>query len=84
MHTLILHCNGRISLVDSVVGSFSVSCLFRMDEDGFQWAFSGVYGPIENRLENPFGKSLVQSRAFGMVLGALVAISKKFSFPIKI
>ena len=27
--------NSRISLVDSAVGSFSVSCLFRMPEDGF-------------------------------------------------
>ena len=40
----------RISMVDSMVGSFSVSCLFKMAEDGFQWAFTGVYGPIEKNL----------------------------------
>ena len=40
--------NIRINLVDSVVGSFSISCLFRMPEDGYQWAFTGVYGPVEN------------------------------------
>ena len=33
---LLLWDNSRISLVDSVVGSFFVSCLFRMPEDGFQ------------------------------------------------
>ena len=41
-------------MVDSVAGSFSVSCLFRMAEDGFQWVFSGVYGPIEKRLRESF------------------------------
>ena len=33
---LLLWDNSRISLVDSVVGSFSVSYLFRMAEDGYQ------------------------------------------------
>ena len=32
---LLLWDNSRISLVDYVVGSFSVSCLFRMAEDGY-------------------------------------------------
>ena len=50
--------NSCISLVDSVVGSFSVSCLFRMAEDGFQWAFSGVYGSIENRFRESFWEEL--------------------------
>ena len=36
----------RISMVDSVVGSFLVSCLLRMAEDRFQWAFFGVYGLV--------------------------------------
>ena len=44
----------HISLVDSMVGNFSVSCLFRMEEDVFQWAFSGVYGPVEKSLREPF------------------------------
>ena len=43
----------RISMV-SMVGSFSVSCLFKMAEDGFQWAFTGVYGPIEKNLRKFF------------------------------
>ena len=33
---LVFWDNSCISMVDSVVGSFSVSCLFRMLEDGFQ------------------------------------------------
>ena len=40
----------RISLVDMVVRNFSVSCLFRMEEDGFQWVFSGLYGQVEKSL----------------------------------
>ena len=51
---LLLWDNSRISLVDFVVGSFFVSCLFRMVEDEFQWAFSRVYGPVENRLSESF------------------------------
>ena len=51
---LLLWDNSRISLVDSVVGSFSVSCLFRMLEDGFQWAFTGVYGQVESRFKESF------------------------------
>ena len=41
-----------------VVGSFSVSCLFRMVEDVFQWAFSGVYGQVEKSLREPFWEEL--------------------------
>ena len=55
---LLLWDNSRISLVDSVVGSFFVSCLFRMPEDGFQWVFSGVYGPVENSVRESFWEEL--------------------------
>ena len=48
----------RISLVDSLVGNFSVSCFFRMEEDGFQWVFSGVYGPVEKSLRELFWEEL--------------------------
>ena len=41
-----------------VVGSFSVSCLFRMADDGFQWVFSGVYGLIEKRRRESFWEEL--------------------------
>ena len=55
---LLLWDKRRISLEDSVAGNFSVSCLFRMAEDGFQWVFSGVYGPIEKRLRESFWEEL--------------------------
>ena len=55
---LVFWDNSRISMVDSVVGSFSVSCLFRVLEDGFQWAFTGVYGPVENSNREAFWEEL--------------------------
>ena len=48
----------RISWVDSVIGRFSVSCLFRMVEDGYQWVFFGAYGPVERSLKEFFWKEL--------------------------
>ena len=51
---LLLWDNSCISLVDSVVGSFSILCLFRMPQDGFQWAFTRVYGLIENSFRESF------------------------------
>ena len=55
---LLLWDNNRISLVDSVVGSFSVTCLFKMPENGFLWAFSGVYGPTNNSFRESFWEEL--------------------------
>ena len=55
---IVLWDNRRISLVDSVVGSLSVTCLFKMLEDGFKWTFSGVYGPVENSLRESFWEEL--------------------------
>ena len=55
---LLLWDKRRISLEDSVAGSFSVSCWFRMAEDGFQWVFSGVYGPIDKRYRESFWEEL--------------------------
>ena len=55
---LLLWDKRRISLVDSVVGSFSVLCLFRMAEDMYQWVFSRVYGSIERSLRESFWEEL--------------------------
>ena len=55
---LFLWDNSRISLVDFVVGSFSVSCLFKMPEDRFQWAFTGVYRLVENSFRESFWEEL--------------------------
>ena len=54
---LLLWDKRRISLVDSVIRSFLVSCLFRMAEDGFRWVSSGVYGRLRGVLRNFSGKS---------------------------
>ncbi|KAG6636557.1 hypothetical protein CIPAW_11G119300 [Carya illinoinensis] len=31
--------------IDKFVGEYFVGCLFKNSEDGFEWAFAGVYGP---------------------------------------
>ena len=51
----------RISMVDSMVGSFSVSCLLKISENGFKWAFTRVYGPIEKNLREIFWEELFDS-----------------------
>ena len=55
---LLIWDNSHISLVDHVVGSYSITCLFRMTDNGFLWAFSGVYGPVENRFRESFWEEL--------------------------
>ena len=55
---LLLWDKRKISMVDYVVGSFSVSCLFRMVKDGYQWVFFGVYGPVERSLKESFWEEL--------------------------
>ena len=55
-----------------MVGNFSVSCLFRMEEDGFQWVFfQGCMARSRRVLENPFGRRLARSKVCGrsMVCG---------------
>ena len=41
-----------------MIGLFSISCLFRNCEDGFQWIFLGVYGPILNCNREAFWEEL--------------------------
>ena len=66
---LLLWDKRRIILVESVAGSFSVSCLFRMEDDGFIGFFLGYMVRLRRGLEKPFGKSWVLSRAFGKTPG---------------
>ena len=44
--------------MDSVIGSFSVSCPFRMVENGYQWAFSRVYGLVKRSHKESFREEL--------------------------
>ena len=37
-----------VEKVEEVVGQFSVSCKFKEVSSGFEWGFSGVYGPQSN------------------------------------
>ena len=34
-------------MMEVELGHFSVTCIFKNTEDGFQWAFTGVYNPVE-------------------------------------
>ena len=38
-----------VEMIDEAVGDYSVSCRFRGVVDHFEWAFSGVYGPQNDR-----------------------------------
>ena len=55
---LLLWDKRKLDLLDSEIGSFSISCLFRNVEDGFQWTFTGVYGPIEGNRRKLFWEEL--------------------------
>ena len=37
----------KLEVVEAEVGHFSVTCRFKNVEDGFLWAFTGVYGPVK-------------------------------------
>lgn len=47
-----------ISLLDSMVGEFLVSCRFKNEEDGFIWVFIGVYGPLSKTNRELFWEGL--------------------------
>ena len=35
-----------LEMIDKEMGSFSVSCIFKNIDNGFVWAFTGVYHPL--------------------------------------
>ena len=47
-----------LDLIDRVICVFSILCLFRNLEDGFQWIFIGVYGPTMDNLRENFWEEL--------------------------
>ena len=55
---LLLWDKRKLDFLDSEIGSFSISCLFRNVEDGFQWTFTRVYGPIEGNRRKLFWEEL--------------------------
>ena len=38
-----------VEKLEEAVGNFSISCRFKNVSDHFEWAFTGIYGPILNR-----------------------------------
>ena len=44
----------KMDLVEAEIGSFSIMCLFKNVEDGFMWAFTGVYGSVERSKQEIF------------------------------
>ena len=46
----------KLEVMEVELSLFSVNCIFKNTEDGFQWAFTGVYMPVE-RNRNYFGKN---------------------------
>ena len=50
---------------------------------GFNGLFSRCMARLRKDSDNPFGKSLVRSKAFRKILGASTAISMKLSIPMK-
>ena len=48
----------KLELVEAELGHFSVTCMFKNVEDGFLWAFTGVYGPIKRSKRELFWQEL--------------------------
>ena len=48
----------KLELVEAEIGQFSVPCMFKNVEDGFQWAFTGVYGPVKRCKRELFWEEL--------------------------
>ena len=48
----------KLDLVEVETCLFSVTCMFKNMEDGFQWASTGVYGPIERSKREMFWEEL--------------------------
>ena len=47
-----------MDLVEAEIDNFSITCLFKNVEDGFMWAFTGVYGLVERRSQEIFWEEL--------------------------
>ena len=48
----------KLELVEAEIGHFSVTCMFKNVEDGFRWAFTGVYGPMKRSKREMFWEEL--------------------------
>ena len=48
----------KLELVEAEIGHFYVTCMFKNVEDGFLWAFTGVYGPMKRCKRELFWEEL--------------------------
>ena len=48
----------KLKVMEFQFGQFSATCIFKNTEDGFQWAFTGVYGPVERNKSELFWEEL--------------------------
>ena len=48
-----------MELIELEIGLYSILCLFRMVEEGFQWIFSRVYGLVERSFKEFFWEERV-------------------------
>ena len=48
----------KMEMVESEIGHFSVTCMFKNVEDGFRWAFTGVYGPVKRNKREMFWEEM--------------------------
>ena len=48
----------KLEVMEVELGLFSVTSIFKNMEDGFQWAFTGVYGPMERNKSELFWEEL--------------------------
>ena len=48
----------KLEVMEVELGHFSVMCIFKNTEDGFQWAFTGVCGPVERNKSELFWEEL--------------------------
>ena len=70
----------KLELVETEIGHFSVTCKFKNVEDGFLWAFIGVYGPVKRSKRELFWEELGALKDCGRDPGALV-VTSMWSFP---
>ena len=64
-----------LDIMDWEEGQFTLSCRFKIIENGACWVFMRVYGPFTKVTGRACGMNLGRLEAFGMTPGALVGIS---------
>ena len=55
---LVFWDTSKLELLEAEIGHFSITCMFKNVEDGFLWAFTGVYGPVKRCKRELFWEEL--------------------------